>query len=696
MHANSPDSPNEREIFISAQNKILAMIAGGELLSVIMEEIIAALSRYRPEVICSALVMENDEHYLRYLSAPTEESIVGQDDYHVSSVHWDLRNRVIVEELLAGVEAERILIAEMARAQANPASLLRTVSSPTGEFLGFLSLYFGEARLSDAFEQEQLQVAAYLLGIAVHKRLTENRLITAKEEALRASRARSEFLANMSHEIRTPLTAIIGFAENLQLLHLEVEDRQSAVASILRNSDLLLRLLNDILDLSKVDAGKLEIVIERVDLFSVLEDVLSLMSGKAKDKGLSLDLEVEYPFPRYISSDGLRLKQILVNLLGNAIKFTDVGGAKLMVAYVPELHLISFIVRDTGIGMTADVASKVFERFCQGELPNERRFGGTGLGLSIAKSLAELLGGGISCVSEVGKGSEFRVSINPNLRIEELEMCASWPGEELQDAGNLNIRAEVQVPRFSGKALVVEDTPDNQLLLSSLLKSMGCLAIVCVETAEAALERAQIESFDLVLMDLQLPKMDGCEATRILRSRGFNKTIIGMSAISSLRDSGQMLEAGCDLCVNKPFRRKQFYAAIEQVLRNENPERTKAELIKEKTTKAQVATDDQGEVMRLSDTAPVDLVKNSLLKFSEVLAELLDSLAKSVQTGDYADLKKRSHRLSGSAGMYGFDEIGELASQIEEAIDSGKPELCGPIGEDLQKLYADLVSNGLR
>jgi signal transduction histidine kinase/ActR/RegA family two-component response regulator len=391
-------------------------------------------------------------------------------------------------------------------------------------------------------------------------------LATANQAAEAASQAKSEFLANMSHELRTPLTAILGFAEVLrdESGPAEGESRRQAVDTITRNGEHLLQLINDILDLSKIEAGRLEIDPRPCDPRKIVDDCVALMNVRAAAKGLALGVDCDPALPCRIQSDPTRIRQVLLNLLGNAIKFTEQGEVRLSAAFAaaPEPS-IAFDVRDTGIGMTPQQAAAIFEPFRQAEASTARRFGGTGLGLTISRRLTEMLGGCLQLVeSQPGAGSRFRAVIAAAAPADETDP-AEGPGREPEPDDALPAGPRT----LAGcRILFAEDGPDNQRLISHLLRKAGAEVALAADGAEAvdrALGAAAAgQPFDVILMDMQMPVMDGYEASRRLRAGGYTGPIIALTAHAMSGDREKCLAAGCTDYATKPIDRARLIAAI--------------------------------------------------------------------------------------------------------------------------------------
>ncbi|MGD9721938.1 MAG: ATP-binding protein [Pirellulales bacterium] len=383
-------------------------------------------------------------------------------------------------------------------------------------------------------------------------------LSVARIQAESANRAKSEFLANMSHEIRTPMTAIIGYADLLQA-SLHGEEDLKAVRTIKRNGEFLLEIINDILDLSKVEAGKLALERLPCSPCQIVADVVQLMRVRADAKGLPLVSEFVGEIPQSIMTDPTRLRQILLNLLGNAIKFSDHGEIRVRSQVVRTLGsppALRIDVIDQGIGMTADQVDRLFQPFTQADPSTARRFGGSGLGLSISLRLAEMLGGTICVASRPNKGSTFSLTIETG-SLEGVRMLSEAHHTSLPDGGTDSLAA---VTPLSCRVLLADDSPDNQDLVSHVLRAAGAEVMITdngasvVELALAGRDTGQ--PFDVVLMDMQMPIQDGYAATRQLRARGYQGRIIALTAHAMADDLARCLAAGCDASVTKPIDRR--------------------------------------------------------------------------------------------------------------------------------------------
>lgn len=388
---------------------------------------------------------------------------------------------------------------------------------------------------------------------SMRKRTEENlnivnqELKTAKEDSDAANRAKSAFLANMSHEIRTPLGAIIGFSDIIDNSDLSETDRRKFKDAIKRNGDMLLNIINDILDLSKVEADKLDINISDVPVLQVIDDVISIFAEKAHEKGIHLTSSNDENVLLTINSDHQRLRQILVNIVGNAVKFTDYGHISIhtkLLGKDRKSQLLSIDIKDTGKGVSKEQAQRLFQPFSQADSSTSRKYGGTGLGLILSKKLARLLGGDLILTSSsLGTGSVFTLTIDTLYSQNRREGTQKAVGTDDQ----LGLK-----PLSDFKILVVEDSPDSRLLISSVLRKWGA-NVYLAENGVEALEQLKVDKFNLVLMDIQMPIMDGNEATRIIRRKVSNQPVVAVTAHAFKEEHEKCLIAGFDAFISKPI-----------------------------------------------------------------------------------------------------------------------------------------------
>ncbi|EAQ81926.1 CHASE domain-containing protein [Blastopirellula marina] len=386
-------------------------------------------------------------------------------------------------------------------------------------------------------------------------------LMLAHQDAERASKIKSEFLANMSHEIRTPMTAIVGFSDLLLEQGMSEEEKRKSVGTIQRNGNHLLELINDILDLSKVESGKFDIELRDMDPTEVIRDVHELLNERAITQENRLQIELKGALPQTIHSDSTRLKQALFNLVGNAIKFTQNGVVKVIAECDFAHEQMIFQVIDSGIGMSPEQLEQIFQPFRQADASTTRKFGGTGLGLTITKQIAELLGGDVRVESQSGVGSSFTLRVATG----DLTKTPLRSSRDNAAAESQSVAAASTVD-IEGRILFVEDGPDNRKLISFILRKAGA-DVTIAENGKLGLEAALHAwragtPFDVILMDMQMPVMDGYTATAQLRDAGYTGQIIALTAHAMRGDINKCLEAGCDAYLTKPIERKSFLTEV--------------------------------------------------------------------------------------------------------------------------------------
>jgi PAS domain S-box-containing protein len=390
-------------------------------------------------------------------------------------------------------------------------------------------------------------------GVDISERKTaEEQLRLARAAAEASNQSKSEFLANMSHEIRTPMTAILGYTDLIAEKLKDVETL-NYIRTIRQNGDFLLDIINDILDLSKIEAGKFEISQQPFSLKRIVEDVRSIMDVRAKTNQIDLIVEYQGTLPELIESDPKRLRQILINLVGNAIKFTPAGSVQVIVSYCAKSNQLRFDVRDSGIGISDKQKSRLFLPFSQGDGNVNREFGGTGLGLAISKRLTEMLGGEIWVESDLGKGSTFSVTISAG----DLERIAAQNLTAPASSGP--VTTDPNAIRLNCHILVVDDRRDIRFLSRRFLTDAGA-TIEEAEDGEAALAivtkaSEQGNSFDLIILDMQMPKLDGYATAKVLRQLGFQQPIIALTADAMQGNVERCINSGCNAYLSKPIDR---------------------------------------------------------------------------------------------------------------------------------------------
>lgn len=488
-----------------------------------------------------------------------------------------------------------------------------------------------------------VMIAFFLLVRSLKRRESDMELtLRLKGEAEVANHAKSEFLAMMSHEIRTPLTSIIGFAELLG------NSPDPAVASdagriILRNGLHLLEITNDILDISKIEADRL--MLEHVP-FSPLEiaaGLESMMQVQAQSKGIGFQLAHSYPMPSLVMGDPTRWKQVLFNLCSNAVKFTELGTVRLSLSYDRVTATLACSVTDTGIGMTAPQMKMLFQPFSQADSSIARKYGGTGLGLHLVHSLALKMGGAVTVASVIGEGSVFDVRISS-----PLAPGTQWIATAPDFSGAANTRPVAVFAQLAGRVLLAEDGPDNRKLICAFLSRLG-LQVEVVEDGAQAVERGLRESFDVILMDMQMPVMDGLSATRMLRGAGYAGPIVALTANVMADDIVIYLAAGCDHCEGKPI----DFASLSRLL---------AEVLGQRDLQLQQR---QQCVPELDELPEFPELKRS---FDAALPDQMAQLVTNVAAANWSQVEHLAHILSGAAGAFGYPLVTDLARKLEQAV----------------------------
>ena len=518
---------------------------------------------------------------------------------------------------------------------------------------GLAWLFWRVRPAKDALAAERSAIEA--LRARVDELTRANECLTRdKAEALEMCHTRSTFLANMSHEIRTPMTAILGYAETLLELNQTPKDRAESIDIIRRNAAHLLELINDILDISKIEAQKMTLEKIPTDVPELLSDVIALVRQRAAEKGLWLSAAADGLIPRKIETDPMRLRQILLNLVSNAVKFTESGEIKLTAAFheSDERHgQMTFSVSDTGIGMTPEQQARLFQPFAQVDGSIARQYGGTGLGLAISRRLADLLGGELMLKSEPSRGSTFTLRIPVDVshgsgNVHSLGDLPQFtpPVAAIQLAQDWNLK---------GRVLLIEDGEDNQRLVCLHLRRAG-LEVIVAEDGKSGLgtfSSAQNTKrpFNLVILDIHLPGMDGYAVARELRAANADVPIVAVTAFSQNGERQRCIDAGCTEYLTKPVERDALLRAIGGYLA--------------------LAPELPSDPTRLRSTFSNDREMREIL--SDFIARLptqVRQLGELVDERDLHSLRREVHKLKGSGGGYGFPEITKVAASAERTL----------------------------
>jgi PAS domain S-box-containing protein len=521
----------------------------------------------------------------------------------------------------------------------------------------------------------------------------------AREAAEAANQSKSDFLANMSHEIRTPMNAILGFTDVLRRGWAKtMEERRKHLDTIHTSGSHLLQLINDVLDLSKVEAGRMEV--ERLELSPhvLAGEVLKTLMVKAEEKSIFLKMEVDGPIPEKVLGDPTRLRQIITNLVSNAVKFTDEGGVKVILhmAADGDEPRYAIDVVDNGIGIAADKVEAIFDPFTQADSSTTRKFGGTGLGLAISRDFARMMGGDIVATSEVGEGSTFHATLDPGpldgvsfLQPDEaLAAC-----EEAADASHVAWQFN------AGRVLVVDDGEENRELVTLVLEEAG-LQVEGAENGQVGLDKGRTGNYDVILMDIQMPVMDGYEATTALRQAGVDTPIYALTANAMKGFEEKCLAVGCTGYLTKPVDIDLLLDTLGELLGGE----------RRKVEAAEVAAaddwHDQGVgaasefdaaagppiVSRLASGGP--RIQSTIAKFIMRLDDQLDEMEKCWDQRDFEQLAALAHWLKGSGGTVGFDDFTEPARNLETLAKASSEDGVAVTLQELRELSRRLVVPG--
>jgi PAS domain S-box-containing protein len=588
-------------------------------------------------------VLEANEPYLRLVGATTVEEIIGH-----SVIEW-----TAPEE------------------QSNNAAAV-ALCSQQGHIQDVETVYqrFDGSRVHVLINATARESAGRKRVISLCRDVTERKqmedeLRKAKDAAETATQAKSSFLASMSHEIRTPMTAILGYADLLMDAKVNASAQNNYAAVIRRNGEHLLTLINDILDLSKIEAGKLAVDMRRCSVVSLLADVASVVRPRAEQQGISLTVEYSGEMPETIYTDGSRLRQAVVNLAGNAVKFTKRGSVRIVASFLAEWQnegsAVEIRVIDTGIGIRAEVLPQLFQPFSQADASVSRKFGGTGLGLAISRQIAQMLGGDLTVTSTFGEGSTFNLIV-PTGTLDGVAMLER-PSETVLDVARQASTAQPAV--LDGvRILLAEDGYDNRRLIEMVLCRAGA-DVTSVENGRLAVENAEAGSFDVILMDINMPEMDGFEATQLLRSRGYDRPILALTANAMAGDSEKCRAAGCNEHLAKPIDRMQLICAVAKFSGRQADERQEQDL-------AQAVPDVPGRdgdaiVSTYSDDADLAVV---LEGFVVRLESQIDAMHQAFANGRFEELHRQAHKLKGAGGSYGYPSLTDAAQVLENAAKS--------------------------
>lgn len=507
----------------------------------------------------------------------------------------------------------------------------------------------------------------------------EAELRKAVDEANLASKTKDDLLANVTHELRSPLGAILGYAELLKSSEISAGEKYDYLQSVIRNGRHLLDIVNDILDLSKVEAGQLNIEKVTFSLHLELLNIVASYKKQAARKGLKINLGYEFPIPECITSDPVRVRQILINLVSNAIKFSSGPDGEITLGVAASDHQLVIRVKDTGIGMSEAQQKRLFQPFVQADSSVSRKFGGTGLGLSLSRKLARALGGDLRIEkSEPGFGSIFRLTLDPG-ELKTVRKIKSY--KEMSNIPLPSVIDKQEAALEDLHVLIVEDSKDNQTIYVQYLESAGATVDVASNGREG-FKKAMEKDFNLILMDIQMPIEDGYTTTARLRQKNYLRPIVALTANAMKGERERCIQAGCDDYLTKPVDPDTLIEIIAWLTKKKSIAKTSANILKKVSYLSDIRQEDltvpramAAEVRSIYGHDP--RVSKVIGEFIGGIANRLASIREALEKGNFKEAASLAHNLRGTSATYGFPELAALAEKLElEALSSPPNKAC--------------------